>query len=97
MSDSSGNSSPLQPKADNKEKSTFEIPKKTDILSSKNESDPEVDYDDDVVDDFVSDIFDPKSSTTIPSSSPKVNNHLEKGEDKNKSRIEPEKTELNWT
>jgi hypothetical protein len=61
----------------------------------KCESDPEVDYDDDVVDDLVSDIFDPKSSTTIPSSSPKVINHLEKGEDKNKSRIEPEKTELN--
>jgi hypothetical protein len=43
----------------------------------------------------VSDIFDPKSSPTIPSSSPKINNHLEKGEDKNKSRIEPENTELN--
>ena len=84
MSDSSGNSSPLHPKADNKEKSTFEIPKKTDILSSKNEYDPEVDYDDDVVDDFVSDIFDPKSSTTIPSSSPKVNNHLKKGDEKQK-------------
>ena len=43
----------------------------------------------------MSDIFDPKSSPTIPSSSPKINNHLEKGEDKNKSRIEPENTELN--
>ncbi len=43
----------------------------------------------------MSDIFDPKSSTTIPSSSPKINNHLENGEDKNKSRIEPENTELN--
>ena len=94
MSDSSGNSSPLHPKADNKEKSTFEIPKKTDILPSKNKSDPEVDYDDDVVDDFVSDIFDLKSSPTTPSSSPKINNHLKKGEDKKKSRIEPENTEL---
>jgi hypothetical protein len=56
-----------------------------------------VDYDDDVVDDFVSDIFDPKSSPKIPSSSPKVYNHLKKAEDKKKSRSEPEKTELNST
>ena len=43
----------------------------------------------------MSDIYDPNSSPTIPSSSSKVNNHLEKGEDKKKSRIEPENTELN--
>ena len=63
---SSGNSSPLHSKADNKEKSTFKIPKKTEILYSKNESDLEADYDEDVVDDFVSDIFDPISSPSIP-------------------------------
>ena len=59
------------------------------------ENDPEVDYDDEVVDVFVDDIFDTKSSSTIPSSSPKANNHLKKGDNKNKSRSEPEKTELN--
>ncbi len=54
-----------------------------------------MDYDDDVVDDFVSDIFDSKSSPTIPSSSPKVNNYPEKSDENKKSRIEPENTELN--
>ena len=41
VSDSSGNSPPLRSKADNKEKSNFKIPKKTEVLYSKNESDLE--------------------------------------------------------
>ena len=59
----------------------YTIPKKTENLYSKHEEDPEVDYDDDIVEDFVSNIFDSKSSTKIPSSSPKVNNHLKKGDE----------------
>ena len=71
------------------------IPKKTQNLYSKADSEPEVDYDDEVVDDFVSRIFDSKSSSTIPSNSPKVHNiHLKKGVGKQKFRSEPENTEL---
>ncbi len=94
-SNSSGN--PFIPFTQNpfKDKSTYKIPKKTENLNSRHDSDPEVDYDDDVTGDFIESIFDSKSSTTIPSNSSKVNNHLKKGEAKNKSRIEPENTELN--
>jgi catalase len=42
----------------------------------------------------VSRIFDSKSSSTIPSNSPKVNIHLKKGVGKLKFRSEPENTEL---
>ena len=54
-----------------------------------------MDYDDDVVDDFVSDIFDKNSSTTNPSSSPKTKHQLKKGDEQKKSQSEPENTELN--
>jgi hypothetical protein len=72
VSNSSGNSSKPFTQNLNKDKSTFKIPKKTQNLYSKADSEPEVDYDDEVVDDFVSRIFDSKSSSTIPSNSPKV-------------------------
>ena len=95
VSNSSGNSSKPFTQNLNKDKSTFKIPKKTQNLYSKADSEPEVDYDDEVVDDFVSRIFDSKSSSTIPSNSPKVNNiHLKKGVGKQKFRSEPENTEL---
>ncbi len=86
MSNSSGNSSNYFTQNLNKDKSTFKIPKKTENLNSRHDSDSEVDYDDDVTDDFIERIFDSKSSKTIPSNSPKVNNHLKKGEEKHKSR-----------
>ena len=76
VSNSSGNPSNPFTQNLNKDKSTYKISKKTDNLYSKADSEPEVDYDDDVVDDFVSRIFDSKSSSTIPSNSPKVNIYL---------------------
>ena len=95
VSNSSGTPSiPFTQKFESHDKITYQIPKKTQNLYSMHENDPEVDYDDKVVDIFV-DTFDTKSSLTILSSSPKANNHLKKGDDKNKSRSEPEKTELN--
>jgi hypothetical protein len=94
VSNSSGTSSNPFTQNLNKDKSNFKIPKKTQNLYSKADSEPEVDYDDDVVDDFVSRIFDSKSSSTIPSNSPKVNIHLKKGVGKLKFRSEPENTEL---
>ena len=53
-----------------------------------------MDYDDDVTDDFIESIFNSKSSKTIPSSSPKVNNDLKKGDEGRKFRPRPEKTEM---
>ena len=53
----------------------------TQNLYSKHEDDPEVDNEDEIVEDFVSNIFETNSSTTIPSSSPKSNNHLKKGDE----------------
>ena len=38
----------------------YRIPKKTQYLYSKHEDDPDVDYDDEIVDDFVLNVFDPK-------------------------------------
>ena len=73
----------------------YKIPKKTQNLNSRHDSDPEVDYDDDVNDHFVESIFEPKSSETIPSNPPKANNHLKKGDEKQKFRSEPENTKLN--
>jgi hypothetical protein len=69
---------PFTQKTASHEDKYYTIPKKTENLYSKHEDDPEVDYDDDIVEDFVSNIFDSKSSTKIPSSSRKVNNHLKK-------------------
>ena len=82
VSNSSGN--PFIPftQNPNKDKSTYKIPKKTENLNSRHDSDPEVDYDDDVTGDFIESIFDSKSPTTIPSNSSKVNNHLKKGDEK---------------
>ena len=76
-SNSSGTPSiPFTQKITSHDGNDYKIPKKTQNLYSKADSEPEVDYDDDVVDDFVSRIFDSKSSSTIPSNSPKVNIHL---------------------
>ncbi len=58
VSNSSGNPSIPFTQNPNKDKSTYKIPKKTENLNSRHDSDPEVDYDDDVTDDFVSRIFD---------------------------------------
>jgi hypothetical protein len=57
VSNSSGN--PFIPftQNPNKDKSTYKIPKKTENLYSRHDSDPEVDYDDDVNDDFIESIF----------------------------------------
>ena len=77
VSNSSGTPSiPFTQKIASHDGNDYKIPKKTQNLYSKADSEPEVDYDDDVVDDFVSRIFDSKSSSTIPSNSPKVNIHL---------------------
>ena len=79
VSNSSGTPSiPLTQKFESYDKITYQTPKKTQNLYSMHENDPEVGYDDEVVDVFVDDIFDTKSSPTIPSSSPKANNHLKK-------------------
>ncbi len=76
----------------------YTIPKKAQKLYSKHEENPEVDYDDDSVEEFVSDIFGSKSSTEIPSSSSKDNNHLKKGDERNRAQAEPEKTGAEfWT
>ncbi len=69
---------PFTQKTASHEDKHYNLPKKTQNLYSKNEEDPEVDYDDDSVEEFVSDIFETKSSKEIPSSSRKVNNHLKK-------------------
>ena len=72
VSNSSGIPSiPFTQKIASHEGNDYTIPKKTQNLYSKHEDDPEVDYDDDIVEDFVSNIFETNSSTTIPSSSPK--------------------------
>ena len=72
-SNSSGTPSiPFTQKIASHDGNDYKIPKKTQNLYSKHEDHPEVDYDDDIVEDFVSNIFDSKSSTKIPSSSPKV-------------------------
>ena len=52
-SDSSGNPSSPFTQNPNKDKSTYKIPKKTENLNSRHDSYPEVDYDDEVTDDFV--------------------------------------------
>ena len=54
-----------------------------------------MDYDDEIVEDFVSNIFDPNSSTITPSSSPKTKNHLKKDDEQKQSQSEPENTDLN--
>ena len=72
---------PFTQKTASHEGNDYTIPKKTQNLYSKHEDDPEVDYDDYIVEDLVSNIFDSKSSTKIPSSSPKVYNHLKKGDE----------------
>ena len=72
VSNSSGTPSiPFTQKIASHDGNDHKNPKKTQNLYSKHEDDPEVDYDDEIVDEFVSNIFDPNSSTTIPSSSPK--------------------------
>ena len=71
------------------------MPKKTQNLYSKHEDDPDVDYDDEIVEDFVSNILETNSSTTIPSSSPKSKAIWKKVRNKKKFRSEPENTELN--
>ena len=71
VSNSSGNPSIPFTQNPNKDKSTYKIPKKTENRISRHDSDPEVDYDDDVNDDFIESIFNSKSSETIPSNSPK--------------------------
>jgi hypothetical protein len=86
---------PFTQKTASHEDKHYNLPKKTENLYSKNEEDPEVDYDDDSVEEFVSDIFQSKTSTKIPSSSLKDNNHLKKGDEHKKSQPEPENTELN--
>ena len=63
-SNSSGTPSiPFTQKIASHDGNDYKIPKKTQNLYSKADSEPEVDYDDDVVDDFVSRIFYSKSST----------------------------------
>ncbi len=82
VSNSSGTSSiPFTQKIASHDGNDYIIPKKTQNLYSKHEDDPEVDYDDEIVEDFVSNIFEPNSSTTTPSSSPKTKNHLKKGDE----------------
>jgi hypothetical protein len=96
VSNSSGTPSiPFTQKIASHDGNDHKNPKKTQNLYSKHEDDPEVDYDDEIVDDFVSNIFDPNSSTTIPSSPSKFKNHLKKGDDEEKYQSEPENTDLN--
>ena len=54
---------PFTQKTASHEDKHYNLPKKTENLYSKNEEDPEVDYDDDSVEEFVSEIFDEKTST----------------------------------
>ena len=73
VSNSSGTPSiPFTQKIASHDGNDYKIPKKTQNLYSKHEDDPEVDYDDEIVEDFVSNIFETNSSTTIPSSSPNL-------------------------
>ena len=95
-SNSSGTPSiPFTQKIASHDGNDYKIPKKTQNLYSKHEDDPDVDYDDESVEDFVSNIFEPNSSTRTPSSSPKTKNHLKKGDEQKQYQSEPENTDLN--
>ncbi len=87
VSNSSGDSSNPFTQNLNKDKFIFKIPKKIHNLYSKTYSEPEVDYDDDVVDGFKSVIFGSKPSSNIPSNSSKIDNHLKQGDEKQKFPI----------